>query len=90
MKVQYNQVLSGSRLASRLAGLGRDDELRHCLLRGEGHVVIVRSEINRRISHFSLDLIGGIGSRPGGRSYRYFIDDGPKAGTEARRSNELK
>ena len=28
VKVQYNQVLSGSRLASRFAGLGRDDELR--------------------------------------------------------------
>ena len=27
MKVQYNQVLSGSRLASADGGLGRDDEL---------------------------------------------------------------
>ncbi len=27
LKVQYNQILSGSRLASRFAGLGRDDEL---------------------------------------------------------------
>ncbi len=29
-------TLSGSRLASRFAGLGRDDESRHSLLRGEG------------------------------------------------------
>ena len=29
-------TLSGSRLAFRFAGLGRDDELRHSLLRGEG------------------------------------------------------
>ena len=35
-KGQYNHILSGSRLASRFAGLGRDDELRHSLLRGEG------------------------------------------------------
>ena len=27
VKVQYNQILSGSRLASAAAGLGRDDEL---------------------------------------------------------------
>jgi len=28
-KSSYDQVISGSRLASRFAGLGRDDELRH-------------------------------------------------------------
>jgi len=34
---------------------------------------------------FGSGLISGsIGSRPGGRSYRYFTDDGPMAGTEAR------
>jgi hypothetical protein len=27
VKVQYNQILSGSRLASAWGGLGRDDEL---------------------------------------------------------------
>ena len=32
VKVQYNQIISGSRLASRFAGLGRDDESRHSLL----------------------------------------------------------
>ena len=31
VKVQYNQILSGSRLASAAAGLGRDDELRNIL-----------------------------------------------------------
>ena len=36
MKVQYNQIFSGSRLASAAVGLGRDDELRHSLLRREG------------------------------------------------------
>ncbi|MFA9613408.1 MAG: hypothetical protein ACERK9_05625, partial [Deltaproteobacteria bacterium] len=31
-----NQIICGSRLASAAGGLGRDDELRHSLLRGEG------------------------------------------------------
>jgi hypothetical protein len=35
-EIQYNQILSGSRLAPRVAGLGRDDEFRHGLLREEG------------------------------------------------------
>ena len=35
-KVQYNQVFSGSRLASRLVGLGRDDELPDSLPKEEG------------------------------------------------------
>ena len=35
MQVQYNQILSGSRLASAARGLGRDDELRRSLLRIE-------------------------------------------------------
>jgi hypothetical protein len=29
VNVQYNQILSGSRLASAATGLGRDDELRN-------------------------------------------------------------
>jgi len=36
LKVQYNQTLSGFRLASAASGLGRDDELRHNQLGGEG------------------------------------------------------
>jgi hypothetical protein len=46
-KVLYDQPLSGSRLASSAGGLGRDDELRHSLLRGE---VACRysAELNRR------------------------------------------
>jgi hypothetical protein len=44
-KVQYNQVFSGSRLASRLAGLGRDDELPHSLPREEG-ICSYRAELN--------------------------------------------
>jgi hypothetical protein len=31
VKVQYDQILSGSRLASAAGGLGQDDELRHSL-----------------------------------------------------------
>jgi hypothetical protein len=36
VKVQYNQILFGSRLASAAGGLGRDDSLRHSLLEGRG------------------------------------------------------
>ncbi len=36
LKVQYNQILSGSRLAPAPGGLGRDDELRGSRLRLEG------------------------------------------------------
>jgi len=36
VKGQYNQILSGSRLASAGGGLGRDDELRRSLLRADG------------------------------------------------------
>ena len=36
LKLNIMQILSGSRLASATAGLGRDDTLGHSLLRGEG------------------------------------------------------
>ena len=36
LKVQYNQILSGSRLVPAPGGLGRDDELRGSRLRLEG------------------------------------------------------
>jgi hypothetical protein len=36
VRIQYNQIISRSRLASRFAGLGRDDESRNSLLKGEG------------------------------------------------------
>jgi len=36
-------TLSGSRLASRFAGLGRDDRLRHRVLGERRHVAILRS-----------------------------------------------
>jgi hypothetical protein len=43
VKALYNEIITGSRLASRFAGLGRDDEVRHSLLTVGGHLVIVRS-----------------------------------------------
>ena len=45
VKVQYNQILSGSRLASAGGGLGRDDKLRESLLRGEG-ICSYHAELN--------------------------------------------
>jgi hypothetical protein len=39
-------TLSGSRLASAAGGLGRDDELRHSLLREEG-TCSYRAELNK-------------------------------------------
>ena len=42
VRVQYTEVISGSRLASAVGVLGRDDEMRHSLLGERGHVVFLR------------------------------------------------
>jgi hypothetical protein len=49
LKAVYKQIFTGSRLASRFAELGRDDVLRHSLLRGREHLVVLRGSINNRI-----------------------------------------
>ena len=49
VKIQYNHSLSGSRLASRFAGLGRDDESQHSLLRGEW-ACVYHAELNKQSS----------------------------------------
>jgi len=50
-------TLSGSRLASTAAGLGRDDQLRPRLMRGRGHVAIVLSYIHRCIQNSKPVLV---------------------------------
>jgi len=39
VKVQYNQIIPGSRLKSAAGGLGWDDKLRHSLLKGRGKLL---------------------------------------------------